>query len=185
MSRIDCHVVGQGEQAVADGFFKLLEVAALQVCTAYAALEQYVAREEDLLFAAVKCQTPGGMSRHANGFQLVDSVGKKLKVATEVARAIGLDNVTSCHERVEDEQGKFDFVVSRAVMDLDKLVNLTRKNISPQCHNALPNGVICLKGGDVSAELRPYKNICDVTDISDYFDEEYFKTKRIIFVPLV
>ena len=118
-------------------------------------------------------------------FHLVDSVDKKLKVATEVARAIGLDNVTSCHERVEDEQGKFDFVVSRAVMDLDKLVNLTRKNISPQCHNALPNGVICLKGGDVSAELRPYKNICDVTDISDYFDEEYFKTKRIIFVPLV
>lgn len=105
-------------------------------------------------------------------FHLVDSIGKKIKVATEISRSIGLDNVTFSHSRLEDEHGKFDFVVSRAVMNLDELINMTRKNISAECHNALPNGVICLKGGDV-------------TDISDYFDEEFFQTKKIVFVPLV
>lgn len=118
-------------------------------------------------------------------FHLLDSIGKKIKVATEVANSIGLDNVTFSHSRIEDEKGKYDFVVSRGVMSLDELINLTKKNISKECHNAIPNGVICLKGGDVSGETKKYKNICDETNISDYFKEEYFKTKKIIFVPLV
>ena len=118
-------------------------------------------------------------------FHLVDSIGKKIKVATEISRSIGLDNVTFSHSRLEDEHGKFDFVVSRAVMNLDELINMTRKNISAECHNALPNGAICLKGGDVTEEVGNYKHVCDVTDISDYFDEEFFQTKKIVFVPLV
>lgn len=115
-------------------------------------------------------------------FHLIDSVGKKIKVATAVAEAIGLDNVTLAHRNVMEERQMFDFVVSRAVTDLSELARLVRKNIRPGGHNALPNGIICLKGGDLQAELRPFKNSSETWTLSDYFDDEYFKTKSVVYV---
>ncbi len=117
-------------------------------------------------------------------FTLVDSVGKKVKVASEIAKAIGLTNVTCIQERVEDEKGKYDFVVSRAVMLLPDLVKLMRKNISKTQRNALPNGLIVLKGGELQSETYPFRNIVEVTDLSTFFTEEYFKTKKVIYLPL-
>lgn len=115
-------------------------------------------------------------------FHLVDSIGKKIKVATAVAEGIGLENVTLAHRNVMEEKGKFDLVVSRAVMDMSELVRLVRKNISREPHNSLPNGVICLKGGDLSQELAPFKHYCDTWDLSDYFAGEYFQTKKVAYV---
>lgn len=117
-------------------------------------------------------------------FLLVDSIGKKIKVAGEIAQAIGLQNVNCVQERIEDEKGTFDFIVSRAVMPLGDLVKLTRKNIAKQQHNALPNGLICLKGGELQAEMQPFRNIAEQTALSTWFDEEYFKTKKILYLPL-
>lgn len=118
-------------------------------------------------------------------FHLVDSIGKKIRVATEVSTAIGLTNTTFCHERVEDEKQKFDFVVSRAVMPLSDLMRLSQKNISVKNQkNALPNGVICLKGGELQNEVLPYKNRASLFDIKDFFQEEYFQTKKAVYVPV-
>ena len=117
-------------------------------------------------------------------FKLIDGTGKKIRVAQEVASAIGLKNCQPEHLRGEDEKGKYDFVVSRAVMPLPDLVKIVRKNISKSQHNALPNGVICLKGGDLQAELRPFHKIVETTDISTFFKEEWFKEKHVIYLPL-
>lgn len=117
-------------------------------------------------------------------FLLMDSVGKKLKVAAAVAEGIGLMNVTFCQCRAEDEKRKFDYVVSRAVMPLPDLINIIKKNILKEQHNAIPNGLICLKGGELEKESGPYKNRMFVTDMSDYFKEEYFETKKVVFVAL-
>ena len=117
-------------------------------------------------------------------FLLVDSVGKKLKVADDVARNIGLTNVETAHERVEDEKRKFHFVVCRAVMPLPDIVRMVRKNIMREQLNALPNGIICLKGGDLQAELAPILRIATVWELSDGFEEEYFQTKKVIHVML-
>lgn len=117
-------------------------------------------------------------------FKLIDGTGKKVLVAQEVAKAVGLDNCIAEHLRGEEEKGKFDFVVSRAVMQLPDLMKIVNKNFSKKHRNALPNGVICLKGGDVQAEIRPFKNIAEVTDISNFFTEEWFKEKHIIYVPV-
>lgn len=117
-------------------------------------------------------------------FTLIDSIGKKIKVGTEVSNAIGLKNIVFKHERVQEEKAKFDFVVSRAVMPLDDLVKLVKKNISPKSQNAMPNGLICLKGGELQHEILPYKNIADTYEISDYFSQEFFKTKKVVYVPL-
>lgn len=118
-------------------------------------------------------------------FHLVDSIGKKVRVAREVADVIGLKNVTFCHERAEDEKGLFDFVVSRGVMKLPDLLQLVRKNIrkKPQI-NSLPNGVICLKGGDLQEELSPVRKNAEEWDISQYFKEPFFETKKIVYVPV-
>ncbi len=119
-------------------------------------------------------------------FHLVDSVGKKIRVATEVATAIGLENVTFAYERVEDEKQKFEFVVSRAVMPLGDLMRLVTKNVvTKNPKNALPNGVICLKGGELAAEVQPYRKMASIFDVSDFFSEEYFKTKKAVYVPVV
>lgn len=115
-------------------------------------------------------------------FHLVDRIGKKIKVATDIAQRIGLKNVTLQHGDVGEVKGVFDFVVSRAVMDLNDMMPLVRKLISKKCINAMPNGLICLKGGDVSEEVDRYKHLALVGDIKDYFDEEYFETKKIIYV---
>ena len=117
-------------------------------------------------------------------FKLIDGTGKKIRVAQEVAKAIGLKNCQPEHLRGEDEKGKYDFVVSRAVMPLPDLVKIVRKNIAKTHQNALPNGVICLKGGDLQAELRPFYKIVETTDISTFFKEEWFKEKHVIYLPL-
>lgn len=115
-------------------------------------------------------------------FLLVDSIGKKVRVATEVAQAIGLKNVEFRHCRAEDEKRTFDFVVSRAVMPLPDLVKIVKKNVSKEQRNALPNGIICLKGGNLDSELKPFKKTAEADDLSMYFEEEYFKTKKIVYV---
>ena len=117
-------------------------------------------------------------------FKLIDGTGKKIRVAQEVSQAIGLRNCQPEHLRGEDEKGRYDFVVSRAVMPLPDLVKIVRKNISKTQHNALPNGVICLKGGDLQAEARPFRNIVELTDISQFFHEEWFKEKHVIYLPI-
>lgn len=117
-------------------------------------------------------------------FLLVDSIGKKIKVATEVSTAIGLKNVSLRHCRAEEEKSKFDFVVSRAVMPLPDLVKIIRKNISKEQKNVLPNGLICLKGGNLEGEMKPFPKTSEADDLSNFFDEEYFKTKKIVYVQL-
>lgn len=117
-------------------------------------------------------------------FHLVDSIGKKVKVATEVANAIGLKNVTTRHCRAEEEKQQFDFVVSRAVMPLADLLKIIRKNIRKEQHNALPNGLICLKGGELDKEVTSVKKQALVTDLKDFFSEEYFETKKVVYVPI-
>lgn len=116
-------------------------------------------------------------------FLLIDSIGKKIKVATEVANALGLKNVVCKQERAEEEKQKFDFVVSRAVMPLPDLVKLVRKNISNKHRNAVPNGLVVLKGGDLQAELKPFKE-AEVTPCSNYFRGDWFETKQVIYLPL-
>ena len=117
-------------------------------------------------------------------FHLVDSIGKKVRVAGEIAQSIGLKNVRTSHSRAEEIKDKYNFVVSRAVMQLPDLVKICRKNISNEQFNALPNGIICLKGGDMTAETRPFKNCCEIIDISTYFSEEYFKDKKVVYVQI-
>lgn len=117
-------------------------------------------------------------------FKLIDGTGKKIRVATEVAQAVGLKNVKAEHLRGENERGQFDFVVSRAVMPLPDLVKIVRKNISKEQRNAIPNGVICLKGGNLQGETQPFKKIVQSTELSSYFSEEWFKEKYCIYLPL-
>ncbi len=115
-------------------------------------------------------------------FHLVDSIGKKVKVATEIAQSVGLKNVTTRHCRAEDEKKKFDFIVSRAVMPLADLIKIVRKNIRKEQKNSYPNGILCLKGGDLSRELAPFKHKAEVIDLNNYFNEEYFDTKKLVYI---
>ena len=117
-------------------------------------------------------------------FLLLDSIGKKVKVAREVSQAIGLENVDFIHSRMEDEKRKFDFVVSRAVMPLPDLEKIVRKNISSEQRNALPNGIICLKGGNLASELSPFKNKAEVFSLSSYSPEPFFETKKLVYLPV-
>ena len=117
-------------------------------------------------------------------FHLVDSIGKKVRVATEVANAIGLKNVTFRHARAEEEKQTFDFVVSRAVMPLADLIKIIRKNISPKQQNALPNGLICLKGGELKHEAMPFKHKTSMHNLNEDFDEEFFQTKKVVYVTI-
>ena len=117
-------------------------------------------------------------------FHLVDRIGKKLRVAQDIAERIGLTNVTFQHGDVKEVKGKFDFVVSRAVMDLGDLVPLVKRFIDTEDRNAVPNGLICLKGGDLSGEVQKYKSQVLIDELSSYFKEEFFKTKKILYLPL-
>ena len=117
-------------------------------------------------------------------FKLIDGTGKKIRVAQEVCNAIGLKNCHPEHLRGEDEKGKYDFVVSRAVMPLPDLLKIVRKNIAKEQRNAMPNGVICLKGGDLQAETQPFRKIVESTELSTYFEEEWFNEKHVIYVPV-
>lgn len=117
-------------------------------------------------------------------FTLVDSIGKKLTVASEIAKVINLNNVEFVHGRVEEIKEKYEFIVSRAAMELTTLVRLTKKNIAKEQKNALPNGLICLKGGNLQNEVFPYRMKTSIYELSDYFSEEYFKTKKALYMPL-
>ena len=119
-----------------------------------------------------------------SNFKLIDGTGKKVKVAKEVADSIGLDNVLPVHQRGEEEKGKFDFIVSRAVMPLPDLMKIVRKNIARDQHNALPNGVMVLKGGNLDEELKPFRKIAERTELSQWFDEAWFKEKYLVYVPV-
>lgn len=117
-------------------------------------------------------------------FKLIDSIGKKTRVAAAVANAIGLKNVVVEHRNVVEEKNKYDFVVSRAVMNATDLVMLIRKNVSKEQRNALPNGLICLKGGDMTEEVAPFKNHSEIWDLKSYFDDEFFDTKKVMYIQL-
>ena len=117
-------------------------------------------------------------------FKLIDGTGKKIRVAQEVCQAIGLKNCQPEHLRGEDEKGKYDFVVSRAVMPLPDLAKIVRKNMAKEQRNALPNGIICLKGGDLQAELHPFRHIVETAELSQWFSEEWFKEKFCIYLPM-
>ncbi len=117
-------------------------------------------------------------------FHLVDRIGKKLRVAQDIAQRIGLTNVTFQHGDVKEVKGKFDFVVSRAVMELGELVPLVKRLIAPDAHNAIPNGLICLKGGDLNSEVSKFRNQVLIDELSSYFKEDFFKTKKVLYLPL-
>lgn len=117
-------------------------------------------------------------------FHLVDSIGKKIKVVKAVAEALQLENVTADQVRAEELKAKYDFVVSRAVTSLPDFVKWIRKNVSPDNRNALPNGVLYLKGGDLQEELKPFGRRPVVYNLSDYFQEEFFETKKLVYLPL-
>lgn len=115
-------------------------------------------------------------------FHLVDSIGKKVRVAQEVAQSIGLENVRFSHARGEDIKDKYDFVVTRAVMSLVDLMRVVRKNIHQEMHNSMPNGILALKGGELDREMASMRKICLTWDLKDYFSEEYFITKKLVHV---
>jgi len=117
-------------------------------------------------------------------FTMVDSIGKKIMVVNEVAAAIGLTNVKGIHERAEKLPEKFDFIISRAVTAFPGFVALTQNLISKTQHNALPNGILYLKGGDFADEIAPFRKKAEVFNIPDYFDEDFFETKKLIYLPL-
>lgn len=117
-------------------------------------------------------------------FHLVDRIGKKLRVAEDVARQAGIANVSLQHGDIKEVKGTFDFVVSRAVMPLPDMVPLVRRLVDRQQRNAIPNGLICLKGGDLDDELRPYAKQVLIEDLATYFDEPFFTTKKLVFLPL-
>lgn len=117
-------------------------------------------------------------------FTLIDSIGKKIKVAQEVSNTIQLKNIELKHMRIQEEKGKYDFVVSRAVMPLDELVKLCRKNISPKQQNALPNGLICLKGGELEREILPFKKVAETYEMKEFFTGEFFITKKVVYLPI-
>lgn len=118
-------------------------------------------------------------------FHLVDSIGKKIRVCQEVVNALGLENVSLRHCRGEEEKEQFDFVVSRAVMPLVDLVRLVRKNVRHDGqHNALPNGLLCLKGGELEAETSAFRQRSTAFSLSDTFKEPFFETKKVIHVAL-
>lgn len=118
-------------------------------------------------------------------FHLIDRIGKKLRVASSIAEEIGLTNVTFQHGDIAECKEKFDFVVSRAVMNLPDLIKLCRKNISGVQKNHLPNGVITLKGGNLDSEMAEYASMSMVENITRYFTEEFFETKKITYTQVL
>lgn len=117
-------------------------------------------------------------------FHLIDRIGKKIKVASSIAEEIGLTNVTFQHGDIAECRSQYDFVISRAVMRLDDLLPLIKKNISSVQKNAFPNGLICLKGGDLQDEMKKVKSPILIEDLNQYFTEDFFETKKIVYVQL-
>ncbi|KAB7529447.1 16S rRNA (guanine(527)-N(7))-methyltransferase RsmG [Flagellimonas olearia] len=115
-------------------------------------------------------------------FTLVDAIGKKIKVVQEVVEGLGLDNVTAHHTRVEDLDGQFDFIVSRAVAAMPTFVHWTKGKIKKDSAHARKNGILYLKGGDLEEELKDYKTV-QIFDLSEYFEEDFFETKKVVYLP--
>jgi len=120
----------------------------------------------------------------ASEFILIDSIGKKIKVVQAIAEELGLKNVTAVHVRVEDVNEEFDFVISRAVTSFPAFVGMVKKNISRKAKNALPNGIIYLKGGDFQEEIKDFKKLVEVTEITNFFNEPFFETKKVVYLPV-
>ncbi len=116
-------------------------------------------------------------------FHLVDSIAKKLKVVDEVAQGLGLTNVKTTHSRVEDIQDTYDFIVSRAVAAMPTFVHWVKGKIAKQQNHDFKNGIFYLKGGDLSEELKDYKTV-EVYNLSDYYTEPFFETKKLVYLPL-
>jgi 16S rRNA (guanine527-N7)-methyltransferase len=117
-------------------------------------------------------------------FVLIDSIGKKIKVVQDIAEKLGLVNVTAIQTRVEEVKETFDFVVSRAVTSFPDFVSMVRKNISKTQKNSRPNGIIYLKGGDFQEEIKPFKQLAEVDEIKSFFEEPFFETKKIVYLPV-
>jgi 16S rRNA (guanine527-N7)-methyltransferase len=117
-------------------------------------------------------------------FHLVDSIGKKIKVVNAVIELLQLKNTTAQQIRAEELKDKYDFVVSRAVTRLPEFVPWVQKNILTKQINPMPNGILYLKGGDISAEIKPFKRSVFVKELSDYFEEEFFETKKVVHLPV-
>jgi len=117
-------------------------------------------------------------------FHLVDSIGKKINVVNEVVQSIELRNVTAEQIRAEHLTQKYDFIISRAVTRLPEFVKWIRKNISQKQKNALPNGILYLKGGDLTEELKPFRKNIFIQDLSEYFDEDFFETKKVVHLSM-
>ncbi len=117
-------------------------------------------------------------------FKLIDRTAKKIRVTQEIATVIGLTNATAEQKAGEEERGEYDFVVSRAVMPLPDLMKIVKKNISLEQRNALPNGLICLKGGNLDAETRTVRKVVDITPVGNWFEDEWFEEKNVVYVPM-
>lgn len=117
-------------------------------------------------------------------FHMVDSIGKKIKVVNEVANVLGLKNVRATHSRVEQINEKFDFIVSRAVTQFPEFVTWVKQKVKKEQNNALPNGILYLKGGDLSEELKPFVNKIKLYDLSNYFHSDFFESKKVVYMPL-
>jgi 16S rRNA (guanine527-N7)-methyltransferase len=115
-------------------------------------------------------------------FLLVDSIGKKIKVVNEVAHELGLKNVTGIHERAEKVAGSFDFVVSRAVTQMPEFITWVKNKVSKTSKNSLPNGILYLKGGDLSEEMKTVKQWSKEYKLKDFFEGEFFETKKVVYV---
>lgn len=115
-------------------------------------------------------------------FTLVDAIGKKVKVVQEVVEGLGLENVTAHHSRVEDLDGQFDFIVSRAVAAMPTFVHWTRGKIKKDSAHERKNGILYLKGGDLDEELKEYKTV-QIFDLGEYFEEDFFETKKVVYLP--
>jgi len=116
-------------------------------------------------------------------FTLIDSIAKKMRVVEDLVQVLDLKNVNTIVGRAENIKGSFDYVVSRAVAPLSEIYAWTGKSIAKKQQHAMPNGIICLKGGDLRDELMPFKNRVEVHEIHDWFDEEFFETKKLVYLP--
>jgi 16S rRNA (guanine527-N7)-methyltransferase len=117
-------------------------------------------------------------------FHLVDSVGKKIKVVNEISSSLGLQNIQATHTRAEDVNEKYDFVVSRAVTRLKPFYAWVKNKFNKVSNNEIKNGILYLKGGDLQDELKEAKLRYKISDISEYFEEEFFQTKKVVYVPM-
>lgn len=117
-------------------------------------------------------------------FHLVDSIGKKIKVVNEIATALGLKNLTAEHKRAEEVKDKFEFIISRAVTEFPAFYKWVQNKISKSQFNNLPNGILYLKGGDLTEELKDFKKRVVLYELKDYFKEEFFETKKVVYLPM-